>query len=174
MTKSSRRLLIHWIPAMIGVIVIVIESTGLMAAGNTSRWLLPIWEKLFGPITPERWAIVHMYIRKTGHFVGYGLVSLGFFEGWRATFSERSKGKGWLFALAAPLALVSTLALASWDEWHQSFLAGRTSSIFDVGIDLSGAIVAHVILLLVLLVVWRVKASRAKTAASTREVPVSR
>jgi VanZ family protein len=159
---------------MIGVIAIVFESTGIMAAGNTSRWLLPIWEKLFGPITPERWSIVHMYIRKTGHFVGYGLVSLGFFEGWRATFSGRSKSKGWLFALAAPLALLSTLALASWDEWHQSFLPGRTSSIFDVGIDLSGAIVAHIVLLVVFVIVWRVKASRAKAAARIKEVPVSR
>jgi hypothetical protein len=43
------------------------------------HWLLPIGEKLFGPVTPERWGIIHHYIRKSGHFVGCGTVSLGFF-----------------------------------------------------------------------------------------------
>lgn len=149
---------------MIGIIVILIESTGTMSAENTSRWLLPIWVKLFGPITPDRWAIVHHYIRKTGHFVGYGLVSLGFFEGWRATFSVKTRSQGVLFAIVAPMALVCTLALASWDEWHQSFLPGRTSAVSDVGIDFSGAVVAHLILLLLLVIVWRVRTVRAKAA----------
>jgi VanZ family protein len=108
--------------------------------------------------------VIHHWIRKTGHFVGYGLVSLGFFEGWRATFSGRARNHGWLFALAAPLAVVSTLALASWDEWHQSLLPGRTSSIFDVGIDLSGAVAAHVVLLLVLVIIWRIKVARSRNA----------
>ncbi|QNI33923.1 VanZ family protein [Alloacidobacterium dinghuense] len=169
----SRRLnlFLHWIPAMIGIVVILIESTATMSAENTSRWLLPLWVKLFGPITPEHWAEVHHYIRKTGHFVGYGLVSLGFFEGWRATFSERLRQHGAIFALVAPLALVSTLALAGWDEWHQSFLPGRTSKLSDVGLDFSGAVVAHVILLLVLVIVWRL---RARSKPSTRRArPVS-
>jgi VanZ family protein len=164
----SRRLylFLHWIPAMIGILVILIESTGMMSAQNTSRWLLPIWVKLFGPIAPDRWAMIHHYIRKTGHFVGYGLVSLGFFEGWRATFSGKARSRGMLFAIVASMALLCTLALASWDEWHQSFLPGRTSAVSDVGIDFSGAIVAHMILLLILVIVWRVKASRqAKVSA---------
>jgi VanZ family protein len=158
----SKRLyfFLHWIPAMIGVGIILIESTGTMSSANTSRWLLPIWIKLFGPISPERWAVIHHWIRKTGHFVGYGLVSLGFFEGWRSTFSGRVRSRAKLFARAAALALVCTLALASWDEWHQSLLPGRTSSVFDVGIDLSGAITAHVVLLLVLILVWRVRVAR--------------
>lgn len=149
---------------MIGVGIILVESTATMSAANTSRWLLPIWIKLFGPISPERWAVIHHGIRKTGHFVGYGLVSLGFYEGWHATLWERARNRARLFALAAPLALVCTLALASWDEWHQSFLPGRTSSIFDVGIDVSGAIVAHGVLFLVLIVVWRQRAAPSENA----------
>jgi VanZ family protein len=160
MPRRRLNLFLHWIPAMIGITVIIIESTGTMTASNTSRWLLPIWTKLFGPVAPERWEVIHHWIRKTGHFVGYGLVSLGFFEGWRATFSGKAKSHGWLFAVAAPLALVSTLALASWDEWHQSFIPGRTSTPVDVGIDFSGAIMAHLLLLLFLLIVWRFRAPR--------------
>ena len=34
------------------------------------------------------------------------------------------------------VALLSTLLLASWDEWHQSFLPGRTSTPRDVAAGL--------------------------------------
>jgi len=165
MPRKRLYLLLHWIPALIAIAVIIIESTEMMSASNTSRWLLPLWIKLFGPITPERWAVVHHWIRKTGHFVGYGLVSLAFFEGWRATFLQKARNHTWSFAVVAPLALVSTLMLASWDEWHQSFLPGRTSKVSDVGIDFSGAVAAHLVLLLVLAIVWRVGAARLRKSA---------
>jgi VanZ family protein len=141
------RLLLHWIPALIGIAVIVGESTVTMSASNTSRWLLPLWVKLFGPITPERWEVVHHYIRKSGHFVGYGTVSLGFFEGWRVTLEQRWTEWRRLFRNAAGLALLSTLLLASWDEWHQSFLPGRTSTPKDVVLDCCGAVVAQLVLI---------------------------
>lgn len=151
MRNARMRILVHWIPALIGIAVIVVESTAMMSASNTSRWLLPLWIKIFGPISPERWAIVHHYIRKTGHFVGYGLVSLGFFNAWRVTLEHRWPPwppVSWTrFRNAAALALVCTLLLASWDEWHQSFLPGRTSSARDVLLDLCGAVAAHLILL---------------------------
>ncbi len=118
-----------------------------MSAANTSRWLLPIWVKLFGPITPERWEVVHHYIRKTGHFVGYGTVSLGFFDAWRVTVEHRWTEWRVRFRSAAGLALLSTLLLASWDEWHQSFLPGRTSSPRDVALDFCGAMMAQVVVL---------------------------
>lgn len=146
---------------MIGIAVILTESTKMMGADHTSRWLLPIWIKLFGPITPEHWAVVHHWIRKTGHFVGYGLVSLGFFEGWRATFLEKTRNHRWIFTVVAPLALFSTLLLASWDEWHQSLLPNRTSKVSDVGLDVLGALVAHLIVLLALVIFWRARARRA-------------
>jgi VanZ family protein len=153
MRNSRMRLFVHWIPACIGIAVIVVESTAMMSAENTSRWLLPLWIKLFGPITPERWAIVHHYIRKTGHFVGYGLVSMGFFNAWRVTLERRWPAwppLSWVrFRAAAALALLCTLLLASWDEWHQSFLPGRTSSVRDVLLDFCGALAAHLLLLAV-------------------------
>lgn len=162
MPRTRLYLLLHWIPAVIGIAVILVESTATMSAANTSRWLLPLWIKLFGPIAPDRWAEIHHWIRKTGHFVGYGMVSLGFFEGWRATILTKTRDHRWKFWTVAPLAVFSTLLLASWDEWHQSFLPGRTSKVSDVGIDVSGAVVAHLILLLVLVIVWRMRAARAR------------
>jgi VanZ family protein len=141
------RLFLHWIPALIGIAIIVGESTATMSTENTSRWLLPLWIKLFGPISATRWDVIHHYIRKTGHFVGYGTVSLAFFDAWRVTLERHWTEWRVRFRNAAGLALLSTLLLASWDEWHQSFLPGRTSSARDVGIDFCGAVVAHLVLL---------------------------
>ncbi len=147
MHNQRLRMFVHWIPALVGIGIILAESTATMSAENTSRWLLPLWIKLFGPISPARWAIVHHYIRKTGHFVGYGSVSLGFFDSWRVTL-ERYRPQWQLrFRYAAGLALLCTLLLASWDEWHQSFLPGRTSSVRDVALDFCGALTANLALL---------------------------
>ena len=158
------RLLLHWIPALIGIAIILVESTAMMSSEHTSRWLLPLWIKLFGPVSPERWAVIHHYIRKTGHFVGYGTVSLGFFEAWRVTLEGRWREWRIRFRYAAGLALLCTLLLASWDEWHQSFIPGRTSSVRDVGLDFCGALAAQVALLCVLSVFGRRASVRVATA----------
>ena len=142
----------HWIPAALAVLIIGLESTVFMSANNTSRWLLPIWEHLFGPITPKHWSVVHHYIRKTGHFTGYGLVSLCFFHGFRTTLSA-ARGLRALWHRSAAFALGCTFLVASADEIHQAFLPGRGSSPLDVLLDTCGATVA---LLLVLVLILRI------------------
>ncbi|HEY4047461.1 MAG TPA: VanZ family protein [Acidobacteriaceae bacterium] len=137
----------HWIPAALAVAMIAVESTATMSADNTSHWLLPIWVHLFGPITADRWSVVHHWIRKTGHFVGYGLVSAAFFHGWNYSIKTRSYARP-LNQPAAFLAVCSTLLVSIADEYHQSFLPNRTSSPYDVLIDLCGAVAALLILAL--------------------------
>lgn len=162
--NSRLRLFLHWIPALIGIAIILGESTAMMSSDNTSRFLLPLWIKLFGPISPDRWEIVHHYIRKTGHFIGYGCVSLGFFEAWRVTLEVRWPVWRQRMRYAAGLALLSTLLLASWDEWHQSFIPGRTSSARDVLLDFCGALAAQ-LLLICLLSAFR-KSPKVRVAAA--------
>ena len=41
---------------------------------------------------------------------------------------------------AAWLALAVAVSYASIDEWHQSFVAGRTSDVRDIGMDIIGAL----------------------------------
>lgn len=151
------QIFLHWIPALVGIGVIFGESTVTMSASNTSRWLYPIWVHLFGHVSPARWEVIHHYIRKTGHFAGYGTISLTFYHGWTYTLRHRIANWSMRFRQSALLALLCTLVLASWDEWHQSFLPGRTSSPRDVLLDCCGAVVAHLVLLAIL---WR---SRRKT-----------
>lgn len=144
------RRVLNWLPAALAVTVIALESTATMSAANTSRWLLPIWVHLFGPISAGAWNEVHHLIRKTGHFMGYGLVSICFFHGWRSTFTV-IRGQVWpLWRRSAFLAIACTLLIASADEYHQSFLPGRTSSPIDVGIDLCGAITAQLVVLTIM------------------------
>ncbi len=149
MSIPRKRLFLHWLPALAGIAVIVVESTAMMSASNTSRWLLPIWIKLFGPVEPARWDVIHHYIRKSGHFAGYGAISLGFFDAWRTTLYDRWPEFRARFWRAGGLALLCTLLLASWDEWHQSFIPGRTSTPRDVALDFCGAVIAHLLLMAV-------------------------
>ena len=149
--RSSRlRLVLNWVPAFLSVVMIAFESTAAMSAENTSHWLYPLWVRFFGPISTGHWNEVHHLIRKTGHFVGYGLVSVTFFHGWRHTLGRVAATHWELWRRAAALAVFSTLFVAILDEYHQSFLPSRTSSPIDVCIDLCGAIVAQLFVLLVI------------------------
>ncbi len=56
-----------WLPALFGVLVIVIESTDLFSSEHTSGPLRHIWMMLFGPVTDPAWRHIHTGIRKAGH-----------------------------------------------------------------------------------------------------------
>jgi VanZ family protein len=141
---------LNWIPAALSVAMIAGESTATMSANNTSHWLLPIWIRLFGPISVARWGEIHLVLRKMGHFTGYGVVSLCFFHAWRTTLTVAARELSLLWRRSALLAVGSTLVVACADEFHQKFLPGRNSSPVDVGIDLCGAILAQLVVLSVM------------------------
>ena len=143
------RLVLNWLPAAFAVLVIRLESTAIMSGANTSSWLYPYWVKFFGSISTEHWDVIHHLIRKCGHLTGYGLASLCFFHGWRTTLLVTPKAlqsmEDALLAMwlrASGFALLCTLLLASADEFHQSFLPGRTATPIDVCIDMTGALLA--------------------------------
>jgi VanZ family protein len=136
--KRSRKSLSFWasawLPVAIGIGIIMIESTPWFGADRTSQPLRMIFQAIFGPVGDARWDMIHHYIRKSGHFTGYGLIGLAWLRAWWMTL-PRSR-----FFSDALLALLGTGLLATWDEWHQSFLPNRTSSPWDVLIDCTGAI----------------------------------
>lgn len=150
--QSIFRRILNWLPAAIAVLVIRLESTAVMSGANTSYWLLPYWVRFFGPITTEHWDVVHHLIRKCGHLTGYGIASICFFQGWRTTLAVRQKplqpledALKAMWRKSSWLALACTLVIASSDEIHQSFLPGRTATPVDVCIDMTGAILAQLI-----------------------------
>ena len=122
LSRSSRlSRALDWLPAALSVAMIVAESTATMSADNTSRWLYPLWARLFGPISTLHWTEVHHLIRKTGHFVGYGGVSVAFLFGWLRTLHRRSGKYRPVWLRAAFLAVSCPLLIAIKDEYHQSF-----------------------------------------------------
>jgi VanZ family protein len=136
--SSKRRGLWYWIsawlPVVLGVVAIAMESTELMGANHTSgpfRWL---FQAIFGPVSDERWDFLHIIIRKTGRFIGYGIIGLAWLRAWWMTLT-RSR-----FLHDSLLALLGTALVASADEWHQTFLPNRTGSPLDVLLDCCGAI----------------------------------
>ena len=124
-----------WWPVILMISVIVIESTQTFGSDNTTGPLRYLYQLIFGQVPDDRWEIIHHYTRKTGHFVGYGLVGLSWFRAWRMTRSE------WRFRIDALFAMFATAVIASCDEFHQSFLPNRTSSPWDVLLDCTGAFI---------------------------------
>jgi VanZ family protein len=142
-----------WLPVAIAITVIAIESTGTFSAQNTSSWLRPVFEKVVGGMTDPVWESLHHYLRKTGHFVGYGTVGFTFLRAWLHT-----RARGGISTLlpwrieCTVLAILSTAVVASCDEFHQSFIPGRTGTPVDVLLDTSGACT---LCLIVWVMFWR-------------------
>src|ERR1700722_12631075 len=113
-----------WTSALLGVVVIAIESTATFSAANTSSWLRPIAEAIFGRLSDPTWELAHHLLRKTGHFLGYGTLCILFLRAWLLTLADNRRlltERAWRLAAWAR-AILSTAFVASCDEFHQSFL----------------------------------------------------
>jgi VanZ family protein len=143
LNSSRKQLLKAWLPALIWIVIIALESTKMGSASNTSRILYPIFH-FFSGMDPVHFEVWHHYIRKTGHFVGYFTLSLLLFRAWRATLPHA--GTVIWTAQWARVSLFMTVLVASLDEWHQSFLPSRTGRWQDVVLDSSAALVAQIVI----------------------------
>lgn len=72
-------------------------------------------------------------IKKGSHALGYGLLGLSYYYALPRSLSR-------VYRLS--LALIMAILFALSDEYHQSFVQGRTSSLGDVAIDSMGAAIA--------------------------------
>ena len=75
--------------------------------------------------------VLNFYLRKTGHVLGYGMLSLLLLRGWRATLDPV---RAWLGRVTL-LSWLGTVFVASMDEWHQSYIPSRTGTWRDVVLD---------------------------------------
>ncbi len=131
LTASRPNLLRAWWPAAVWIGLIAFESTDFFSSQNTGSVLYTILTRLFGNIDFYKFFIFHHYLRKTGHVVGYGMLSLLLQRGWRATFGQ-ARALLWRTAL---LAWLGTVFVASMDEWHQSYIPSRTGTWRDAALD---------------------------------------
>lgn len=72
-------------------------------------------------------------LKKSGHAIGYAMLGLAYYY---ALPPRLRAGYRW------GVALLMAVLFALSDEYHQSFVAGRTSTLRDVGIDSVSAAIA--------------------------------
>lgn len=113
---ESKRIpmVVRWFPALLLMAVIF-----LLSATPASR--LP------------NFGTIDLWIKKGGHATGYALLALAYYFALPPRLSP---------VYRTVLAFIMALLFALSDEFHQSFVKGRTSSLRDVGIDSAGALLA--------------------------------
>lgn len=79
-------------------------------------------------------------LRKTAHMFEFGFLT---FLVWRALQLH-----GLRHPLALALGMAAALVYAMTDEYHQSFVEGRVGSIYDIGFDLAGIVIAAGLILI--------------------------
>ncbi len=127
-----------WLPVLACSMVFAVESTSYFGADRTSAPLRRVVEAIFGYDACVHWNLIHHIIRKTGHFIGYGVFSLVCFRAsWITLLHTASRLLRQLRAHG--LAILFTFLVASADEFHQSFLPNRTGQLSDVLLDVAGA-----------------------------------
>ena len=118
-------------------------STDLMSAEHTSRFLTPFLRWWNPDISPATIAQVHFFVRKAAHLTEYAILAGLLFRALRSWIDE--------FWRRAATALLSAMIFAAADEFHQSFVASRTSSLGDVLLDWSGALLG----LMICATIWK-------------------
>ena len=132
---ERRRWLTHFAPLVVWTVVILGLGGPMGSMNETSRFVRPLLEFLFPSSSAESLTLIHGYIRKSAHLVEYGIL------GYLAFRARSSPGTTRRFLGAFTLALLFSIGIAALDEYQQSFLPERTSSVFDSLIDIAGAAV---------------------------------
>ena len=127
----------RWGPAILWAIVISGFSTGAFTSENTSRIIIPVLHFLFPHASPATLEFVHHIIRKCAHFTEYFIFSLLVLRGIRA--GQKSTHLRW-----ALMTILIVAGYAALDEFHQSFVPGRTAAVGDVLIDTTGGATAQI------------------------------
>jgi VanZ family protein len=124
----------------LGIALVALESTEYFGADRTTHPLRWLAQLLFGPLNDNTWNLIHLYIRESGHFLGYGALGLVWLRAWWMSLP------GSRFLVDSLLGLAGTALVASWDEWHQTFLPNRTGTPGDVLLDCCGALAMQLII----------------------------
>jgi len=133
-----------WLPALIWLAVIAIESSDLGSARHTGAVLYGILTVIFGHFDPNVVGFLNAVLRKAGHMFGYGVLSFLLFRAWRTTLQAR-RPVAWTVRPAL-LAFFMTIMVAGLDEFHQSFNPARTGTIHDVFLDGAAALGVQLLL----------------------------
>jgi VanZ family protein len=124
------RFLKYWLPVVAWMIFVFIGSTDLLSAEHTSRYIGPFLRWFAPNVSDATIGSAQLVVRKCAHLTEYAILAALLYRAFR---QHRDRVFGIAFIIAA--------VYASLDEFHQSFVATRTASPWDVAIDCMGALV---------------------------------
>jgi VanZ family protein len=139
------------------LILIKLESTESMSGAHTVRVLEQLTRWLGFPLHGKPLDLLNMLVRKSGHVLGYGLLSLSWLLLLRGSYWLRHdyqlclagriqvRRLWWRLEWGA-LAVFLTFAVASADEFHQMSMPSRGGDWSDIGLDTSAALLAAALL----------------------------
>jgi VanZ family protein len=133
------RLFSRYAPLIAWLAFISFASSDSFSAGNTSRIIGPLVLWLFPNTTPESLAVVHLVTRKLAHLTEYAILGFLAARAFRTSPHLAIRRRWFLISLGL------IVAYALLDEYHQSFVPTRTASVFDSFIDMTGGLIALVI-----------------------------
>lgn len=131
---SGRERLFAYAPFVVWIIVVLVLGSSQGSSAQTSRFIRPIIEFFFPNAAPDTFLLIHAFIRKTAHFVEYGILAMlaaRAFSGPSSTLMRRR----WAW-----ISIGAVAAVACIDELTQSFLTTRTGSVLDFLLDLAGGL----------------------------------
>ena len=133
MNKDWRGRVNRYAPFLVWATLIFVFSSSTGSAEKTSRFIRPLLELVFFSASSEFIDSIHFLIRKSAHFIFYGILSL---LALRAFIGSSKK-----ILSSAPMvaAFFSVLVIAILDESNQSLNPSRTGSLQDILLDLAGA-----------------------------------
>lgn len=142
---NARSLLKYWLPVLAWMGFVFISSTDLLSAEHTSRFIGPFLRWFAPDISEATVAAFQLVVRKCAHLAEYAILAALFFRAFRQNQPRVGRALAMSFLIAA--------VYAALDEFHQSYVASRTGSPWDVLIDCTGALAG-------VLIYWRAIRSR--------------
>ncbi len=147
---TSREFTANWWPVAVWLVVIRMESSDSASSTNTFGLLYRIAVSIFGRIDPNVLLTINSILRKSGHFLGYAILSWLVFRALKYTHRSRLRlvlQRRWGIFFRdlwqrewAMIAVLFTVVTAAFDELHQTSLASRTGRWQDVALDTAGAL----------------------------------
>jgi VanZ family protein len=128
----------YWWPAILWALLISAFSTAVFTSDNTGQVIIPILRYFLSHASPETLNFLHHIIRKSAHLTEYFIFSMLILRGIRA--GQKGLHLRWVL-----VTILIVACYASLDEYHQSFVPGRTAAVGDVLIDTTGGIVAQIV-----------------------------
>lgn len=120
--------------------MIFLFSTDVGSYDNVGGFLIPLFLSLIPDFTPAQIDRLFVVIRKMSHLAEYFILSMLW---WRA-LAPRITSQQIAPRRASVIGAIAICGTwAALDEYHQSFVASRTASIVDVGIDFLGVLLGQ-------------------------------